>query len=94
MLKKSRLVAQDPSLVALLLSPWFLGGLAFYGINVVLFAKALEKLPVSVAYPALVGFGVALLVLAAWRLFGEQLTVNQYVGLVAVVFGIFMLVRV
>ena len=58
-----------------------------------LFAKALEKLPVSVAYPALVGSGVALLVFAAWKVFGEELTVNQYVGLVAVVFGIFLLVR-
>jgi len=45
LLKKSRLVARgDEGLFDLLLSPWFIGGLLFYGINVILFAKALEKL--------------------------------------------------
>ncbi len=94
LLKKSRLVARgDEGLFDLLLSPWFIGGLLFYGINVILFAKALEKLPVSIAYPVLAGSGFAMLVLAAHWLFDEQMTVNHYIGLVAVVFGIFMLGR-
>ncbi|MDR1578249.1 MAG: hypothetical protein LBT86_08530 [Deltaproteobacteria bacterium] len=32
----------------------------FFGINVILFAKALDKLPVSVAYPVFAGLGFLL----------------------------------
>ena len=93
LLKRSRLEIPDSSLSNLLFSPWFIGGLVFYGINVVLFAKALEKLPVSVAYPALAGFGFALLVVAAGWFFGERLGLNQYVGLGMILAGIIIMSR-
>ena len=93
MLKQSRLVAPDGAFSSVVLSPWFWGGLTFYGINVVLFAKALEKLPVSIAYPVLAGTGFAMLVLAAHWIFDERLTANQYVSLIAIVIGIALLGR-
>jgi len=94
LLKQSRLVTPKGSgLLNMFLSPWFIGGLVFYGINVVLFAKALDKLPVSVAYPALAGSGFAMLVFAADWCFEEHLTLNQYIGIAAIVFGIVMLSR-
>lgn len=93
MLKQSRLNGGEPGLVPLLLSPWFIGGLCFYGLSVLCFATALEKLPVSIAYPSQTGFGFTLVILAAWWLFREQLTGNQYLGLAAIAFGIFMLAR-
>ena len=91
LLKQSRLVAKDGGLVELMFSPWFLGGLAFYGINVILFAKALDHLPVSAAYPVLAGAGFALLGLASFWLFRERLGAVQVAGMVLIVVGIFLL---
>ena len=94
MLKKSQLeVSPDDGFFALLVSPWFLGGLAFYGVNVVLFAKALEKLAVSAAYPVLAGSGFALLVLSAAWLYGERLSTTQYLGIGAILLGVLLLAR-
>jgi small multidrug resistance pump len=93
LLKKSRLVASDPSLLALLFSPWFLAGLGVYGINVVLFAKALEKLPVSQAYPVFAGLGFGLITLAGNYFFGERFVLQQWVGLALIFCGIIIMCR-
>ena len=91
LLKRSRLEAPDPGLLSLLFSPWLIGGLVFYGINVVLFAKALDKLPVSVAYPVLAGLGFGLITLTASWFFGERLGLNQYIGLGMILAGIIIM---
>ncbi len=93
LLKKSRLAAEAPGLMPLLFSPWFIGGLFFYAVNVVLFAKALDRLPVSIAYPALAASGFALLVFSAALIYGEKLGPNQVLGLGAVLIGIWLLAR-
>ncbi|MEA5499909.1 DMT family transporter [Limnoraphis robusta] len=93
LLKKSRLVATDPSLIGLLLSPWFIAGLCVYGINVILFAKALEKLPVSVAYPVFAAIGFSLIALGGGWFFGEQLEINQWIGLGMILAGIIIMSR-
>lgn len=64
LLKKARM-GGETGLLAMLLNPYFLGGMCFYGVNVVLFGKALERLPVSSAYPVLAATGFALLIVAA-----------------------------
>ena len=93
LLKQSRLKAADPGLLAQLLSPWFIGGLACYGINVILFARALDKLAVSLAYPVLAGASFVLIsALAAW-LFHERLNPMQWTGAVFIVVGIFLVAR-
>lgn len=93
LLKQSRLVATDTSLITLLFSPWFLGGLAFYGINVILFAKALEKLPVSTAYPIFAAIGFSLIAITGGWLFNEHLGLNQWVGLGIIIAGIIIMSR-
>jgi multidrug transporter EmrE-like cation transporter len=93
LLKRSRLDAPDPGLVSLLFSPWFIAGLVFYGINVVLFAKALDKLPVSAAYPVLAGMGFGLISIAGSFFFGERLGLNQYIGLAVILTGIIIMSR-
>jgi multidrug transporter EmrE-like cation transporter len=93
LLKQSRLVTTDTHGLGQLLSPWFLGGLAFYGINVVLFARALDKLPVSTAYPVLAGSSFALLILASRYFFDEHLNLSQFIGLSTVLLGIVLLSR-
>jgi multidrug transporter EmrE-like cation transporter len=96
LLKQSRIRAAelaDHSIGGLLFSPWFLGGLACYGINVILFAKALEKLPVSVAYPVLAGASLALISFVAALLFHEKLATIHWVGAVIICIGIFLITR-
>jgi multidrug transporter EmrE-like cation transporter len=93
LLKQSRLTAASPSLLDLLRSPWFLGGLAFYAVNVVLFAKALDRLPVSAAYPVLAASGFALLALVSAVAFGERLSLVQYAGIVVTLIGIALVAR-
>lgn len=93
MVKQSRLVAPDSSLASLLLSPWLIGGLVFLGINVVLYGKALDRLPVSVAYPVLTGFGFGLLTIFSYWFFGERLAINQWFGVVFIFAGIILISR-
>ncbi len=90
LLKQSRLTAPDAGMVTLLTSPWFIGGLVFYGINVVLFAKALDRLPVSAAYPILSVVGFALLTVSAAWIFSERLHPIQWGGLACILVGIFL----
>jgi undecaprenyl phosphate-alpha-L-ara4N flippase subunit ArnE len=92
-LKQSRIVAASPSLLDLVRSPWFLAGLAFYGLNVIVFAKALDRLPVSAAYPVLAASGFGLLAIVSTFVFGERLGVVQYVGMVITLVGILMVAR-
>ncbi|MBL1198693.1 MAG: EamA family transporter [Nostoc sp. GBBB01] len=93
LLKRSRLEAPDPGLVSLLLSPWFISGLVFYSINVVLFGKALDKLAVSTAYPVFAGLGFALIAITGNWFFGERLALNQCLGLGIILMGIIIMSR-
>ena len=70
---------------------WFFLGLSFYGINVLLFAKALQTLGVATAYPVLAGVSFFLLSLASYVAFDEKLAVVQYIGIVVILFGIYLL---
>ncbi|MBW4621483.1 MAG: hypothetical protein KME17_19250 [Cyanosarcina radialis HA8281-LM2] len=97
LLKKSRMVAidsaTDGSLVSLIFSPWFMGGLFFFGVNVIIFTKSLDKLPVSVAYPVLAGLGFALLVVSGNWIFGERLGLSQLMGVGLILIGIIIVSR-
>jgi len=93
LLKQSRIVAPSPSLLDLVRSPWFLAGLAFYGLNVVVFARALDRLPVSAAYPVLAASGFGLLAVVSTIVFGERLGIVQYLGLGVTLVGILLIAR-
>lgn len=90
MLKKSR-ESEYSSFLFSLLDPWFIGGLIFYGFNVILFVKALEYLPVSSAYPVLFGFGFILLALSSNYFLGERISSLQLLGILLTLIGIFLL---
>ena len=93
LLKYSRKVAPDPGLLSMLFSPWFMGGIFFYAVNVILFAKALDTLPVSSAYPVLAGLGFLFLSVASFCWLGENLTVYKIIGMALVLAGIVFLSR-
>lgn len=94
LLKMSRLKAPvDAGFIEKLFSPYFIGGLFFYGVNVILFAKALDNVPVSVAYPMLAVTGFALIAVTSNYFFNEQLGPVQWLGLGFAVLGIFLLAK-
>ena len=76
----------------LALSPFVAGGLACYGVSVVVWILALSRVPVSVAYPML-SIGYVVNALAAWWLFGESLGAQKLVGIAFIVAGVFLVAR-
>jgi undecaprenyl phosphate-alpha-L-ara4N flippase subunit ArnE len=80
LVKQSRLRAASPGLGALIFSPWFIGGLALYGLSVLLFAKGLDKLPVSIAYPMQAGMAFAVISVLSSVFIGEPVSVLKLVG--------------
>ncbi|WP_309235867.1 MULTISPECIES: DMT family transporter [Planktothrix] len=93
LLKKSRLEAPDPSILTLLLSPWFMAAILVYGINLIVFAKALDRLPVSIAYPVFAAIGFSLVALMGSLFLGERVGLNQMIGLSFIVAGIVIMSR-
>ncbi|MCA1989245.1 MAG: hypothetical protein LDL07_08880 [Desulfarculus sp.] len=75
-------------------SPWLWLALAFFILNVHLLGKALDRLPVSVAAPAISGTNFVVVVLGAALVFGESLSLAQYLGLGSIVLGIVLVGQV
>lgn len=88
LLKKSRLVATDPGFWALLTSPWFVGALVLYCLDLVLFAKALERLPVSIALPVFFGIMFGSVAILSSAFLAERLAFNHFVALGCISAGI------
>jgi multidrug transporter EmrE-like cation transporter len=76
----------------LVLNPFILGGLACYGVSVVVWILALSRVPVSIAYPML-SIGYVVNAIAAWMLFGESLGAQKLVGIGFIVIGVFLVAR-
>jgi multidrug transporter EmrE-like cation transporter len=75
--------------IRLVMKNWvLLAGLGCFAANVVFYAYALQKMPISVAYPIMVASGFALIVLVAGALLGERLTPIQWVGVLGILVGV------
>ncbi len=84
------------SLTATLSQNWVLIlGLLCFAVNVVFYAYALRApfLPVSVAYPIMVGGGFAIIALVAWWFLGERMSALQWAGVVMILLGVFLVAR-
>lgn len=88
MLKQSRLVTTNSGLLAAGLSSWFLLSLVFFCVNLVLFSKALDKLPMSVAIPVAQGFTFVFTVILANRLFNESFGFKEFIASSYIITGI------
>ena len=88
-------LSQGPiAAVKLVFRHWvLLAGLGCFALNVVFYAFALQKLPISVAYPIMVTVGFAIIaVVAGWRL-GEHLSMLQWAGVGAILLGVTLVAR-
>lgn len=76
----------------LLISIPILAGLACYALSVVVWILALARVEVSVAYPML-SIGYVVNALAAWWLFGENLTGARLAGIGVILVGVWLVAR-
>lgn len=72
--------------------PPILGGLACYGISVVVWIVALSRVPVSQAYP-LLSIGYVVNALAAYWLLGESLSALKVTGIGFILLGVVLVAR-
>ena len=91
LLKYSREELTDlSSLSEQYLNPFFVGAVFFYVLNVFLFSKALDHLPVNIGYPVLAAVGFTLLAVSSWIVLGEKLLPIQIFGIFIIVIGIYL----
>lgn len=70
---------------------YFIIGLVFYGLNVLLFSAALKHISVSIAYPILAAIGSVFLVFCANFMFSEPITNMKILGIFIILIGIIIL---
>ena len=80
--------------VQLVLRNWILlVGLGCFAANVVFYAYALQKMPISVAYPVMVTCGFAIIVIVAGLILHERLSVMQWIGVAAILIGVTLVAK-
>jgi small multidrug resistance pump len=82
--------ADAPDLVAQLLRPSTLCGLALYGSAAFLYIIALRKIPVSVAFPS-VSLSYAIVAVLGHFLFGEPFGLKQIGGIALIMGGVLLI---
>jgi drug/metabolite transporter (DMT)-like permease len=93
---RSGLGTTDEGLIALVIDlimrPALLGGLACYGLSVLLWIYVLSRAEASYAYPFL-GLGFVVVALAGWLLLGETMSMQRFGATALIVFGVVWLAR-
>lgn len=73
-------------------NPPIIAGLACYAISVVVWILALSRVDVSIAYPML-SIGYVVNAVAAWMLFGEQMSAARVAGIGIIIVGVWLVAR-
>ena len=71
-------------------SPTFIAGIICFALNVLAYMYALQKLPISLAYPIMVTCGFAIIVIVAGVWMGERLQFVQWMGVVLMLLGVWL----
>lgn len=72
--------------------PHILGGLACYGVSVIVWILALSRVQVSIAYPML-SLGYVVNAAAAYYLFGEDVNAMRMGGILVIIVGVVLVAR-
>ncbi len=72
-------------------NPLLLVGIAFFGIALIFYSKALEKFNLSIAYPLMTSSGILIVTLWSLIFFGEKIGFYQLAGLIMITGGIWLL---
>ena len=71
---------------------YFVAGVAFYGVSLLVWIMGLSRVPVSIAYPML-SLGYIVNAIAAHYLFGEAVTAQRWLGIGFIVLGVYLVAR-
>ena len=78
------------SLMALALNPYLLSWIFFAGISAALWIFVVSRFELSFAFPISTTLSYVLILILSWWLFGEQMPVTRWIGVVLMCAGIFM----
>jgi len=81
------------SLLELLMQPFFVAGVFFYGFAALLWFRVLSTELLSIAYPLLVSITFIFVTAGAVLLFKESMNASKAIGMAMIVFGIFIVAR-
>ena len=77
----------------LYISPIFILGVGFFGLNILFYAKSLRFIPLSSAYPILAGGSFVLTTLAGHIIYGEIASIAKVMGILLITVGIMLLLN-
>ncbi len=69
---------------------WLLGGIFFFGISFFLWIFILSKMQLNMAYPVVISLNFILITVGSWIFFKEYLSFIQILGIIVIIFGIFL----
>ncbi|MCS6765614.1 MAG: SMR family transporter [Candidatus Protistobacter heckmanni] len=81
-----------PTAFKLATQPSIIGGLACYGVSLIVWIIGLSRVDVSVAYP-LLSLGYVVNAFFAWYLFGEAMSLQRLAGIGIILVGVYVLAR-
>jgi len=80
------------TLVQMASEGYFVAGIAFYAISVLVWILGLSRVPVSIAYP-LLSLGYVVNAIAAHYLLGEAVTAQRLLGIGFIIVGVYVVAR-
>jgi drug/metabolite transporter (DMT)-like permease len=72
--------------------PWIIGGVACYGISLIVWIMGLSRVPVSIAYP-LLSLGYVINAVMAHYLLGESVNAQRMIGIGFIILGVVIVAR-
>jgi len=72
-------------------SPIIILAITCFVLNFALYAIALSRIHLSIAYPIMVGLSYAIIILASWLFLKETITLTQVIGISLVLVGILLI---
>ncbi len=71
---------------------YFVAGVMFYMVSLLVWIMGLSRVPVSVAYPML-SLGYVINAVAAYYLFGESVTITRWLGIGFIIIGVWLVAK-
>lgn len=90
---KAFVASRHPDFITQMKMFMFYLAVVFFGINFLFYAKALQNIPISLAYPIVVGLSVVGLVILSMIFLNERLTLFRGAGILCIVIGIILITR-
>ncbi len=78
--------------IPMLLNPWVFFGFVSFGVSSIFWLAVLSRLNLSIAYP-MVSLAYVVVAIASVIFFKENVTLARWLGILVIVFGVFLISR-